>query len=56
MKKNRLISAMMNFCPPIKGECPKCGDPIFDGYCCFRCGFDSSEKKVKPFRSSELED
>ena len=21
MKKNRLISAMMNFCPPIIGEC-----------------------------------
>lgn len=56
MKKGRLISAMMNFCPPIIGECPKCGDPIFDGYCCFRCGFDSSEKKVKPFRWSELED
>lgn len=43
--KDRLISAMLNFCPEIIGECPKCGDPIFDGYRCFGCGLDTSDKK-----------
>ena len=56
MTKNRLIRAMMNLCPPIVGVCPECGEPIFDGYLCFGCGFDSSDKKVKPFRWDELED
>ena len=50
MTKDRLISAMSNFCPSIIGECPKCGEPIFKGWCCFGCGFDASDKKVKnPF-------
>ena len=34
MTKDRLISAMSHFCPPIIGECPKCGDTIFKGVCC----------------------
>ena len=55
MTKDRLISAMRHFCPPIIGECPKCGGPIFDGYCCFGCGFDASGKKIEPFEWDELE-
>ena len=54
MTKDRLISAMSNFCPPIIGECPKCGEPIFDGYRCFGCGFDASIKKVKNIKWEEL--
>ena len=45
MTKDRLISAMSRFCPPIIGECPKCGEPIFKGWCCFGCGLDTSDKK-----------
>ena len=52
--KDRLISAMSHFCPPIIGECPKCGDPVFDGYRCFGCGFDTSIKKVKNIKWEEL--
>ena len=55
MTKDRLISAMSNFCPPIIGECPKCGDPIFDGYRCFGCGFDASGKEIEPFKWDKLE-
>ena len=55
MTKDRLISAMRNFCPPIIGECPKCGYPIFDGYRCFGCGFDASTKNVKNIKWDELE-
>ena len=47
MTKDKLISAMSHFCLPIIGECPKCGGTIFDGYRCFRCGFDASTKNVK---------
>ena len=47
MIKDRLISAMSHFCPPIIGECPKCGDTIFDGYRCFRCGLAASTTTVK---------
>ena len=54
MTKDKLISAMSHFCPPIIGECPKCGEPIFDGYRCFGCGFDASIKKVKNIKWDEL--
>ena len=54
MTKDRLISAMSHFCPPIIGECPKCGEPIFDGYRCFGCGLDASNKKVKNIKWEEL--
>ena len=54
MTKDRLISAMRHFCPPIIGECPKCGEPIFDGYRCFGCGLDTSDKKVKNIKWEEL--
>ena len=54
MIKDRLILAMSHFCPPIIGECPKCGDPIFDGYRCFGCGLDASNKKVKNIEWEEL--
>ena len=54
MTKDRLISAMRHFCPPIIGECPKCGDPVFDGYRCFGCGLDASTKKVKNIKWEEL--
>lgn len=54
MTKDRLISAMRRFCPHIIGECPKCGEPIFDGYRCFGCGFDASTKKVKSIKWEEL--
>ena len=54
MTKDRLISAMSHFCPPIIGECPKCREPIFKGYRCFGCGFDSSENKVKNIKWEEL--
>ena len=47
MTKDRIISAMSNFCPPIIGECPKCGEPIFEGYRCLRCGLDASTQKIK---------
>ena len=53
MTKDRLISAMSRFCPPIIGECPKCGEPIFKGQCCFRCGLDTSDKKVKNIKWEE---
>ena len=55
MTKDRLISAMSNLCPPIIAECPKYGDPIFDGYRCFGCGLDASDKKVKNIKWDELE-
>lgn len=54
MTKDRLISAMSHFCPSIIGECPKCGEPIFDGYRCLGCGFDASTKKVKNIKWEEL--
>ena len=54
MTKDKLISAMSRFCPPIIGECPKCGEPIFKGYRCFGCGFDASIKKVKNIKWEEL--
>ena len=53
MTKDKLISAMSRFCPPIIGECPKCGEPIFKGWCCFRCGFDASTKNMKNIKWEE---
>ena len=47
MTKDKLISAMSRFCPPIIGECPKCG------YLCIGCGFDASYEKVKEIELEE---
>lgn len=55
MTKDRLISAMSHFCPPIIGVCPKCGSPIFCGYRCFECRFDASGKEIEPFKWDKLE-
>lgn len=54
MTKDRLISALFNFAPPVVGECPICGDPIFKGYLCFGCGHDSSDEKLKPVEWDKL--
>ena len=48
MTKDTLIDGLANFAPPIVGECPNCGRPIFKGYCCFGCGFDSSGMQLQP--------
>lgn len=48
MTKDTLIDGLANFAPPIVGECPNCGRPIFNGYCCFGCGFDSSDTELNP--------
>ena len=53
MTKDKLISAMIRFCPPIIGECPKCGEPIFEGYLCIGCGFDASYEEVKEIELEE---
>lgn len=53
MTKDKLISAMSRFCPPIIGECPKCGEPIFEGYLCIGCGFDASYNEVKEIELEE---
>ena len=55
MTKDRLISAMLNFCPEIIGVCPKCGSLIFCGYRCFECRFDASGKEIEPFKWDKLE-
>ena len=52
--KDRLISAMSRFFLYIIGECPKCGDIVFDGYGCFKCGLDALAKKVKNIKWDEL--
>lgn len=45
---------MRRFTPRIIGECPKCGEPIFDGLCCFGCGFDPTDHKLKPIEMDKL--
>ena len=53
MTKDTLIMGLAYFAPPIIGKCPNCGRPIFNGYCCFGCGFDSSGKQLQPLEIFE---
>lgn len=53
MTKDTLIMGLANFAPPIVGECPNCGRPIFKGYRCFGCGFDSSGMQLQPVQIFE---
>ena len=53
MTKDTLILGLAQFAPPIRGVCPNCGRPIFNGYRCFGCGFDSTGIELEPIEIVE---
>lgn len=46
MTKDKIISTLLRVAPPVIGECPKCGEPLLAGWCCFGCGYGGEKVKL----------